>query len=237
MKFSAEQKSLRRRILELSYAKNRAHLGSCLSAVDIIYAIYKTKKDDERFVLSNGHAGTALYVVLEKCGLVPYPIIDNLHIHPDRDSKIGIDVSTGSLGQGLPVALGMALADRRKNVYCLVSDGECTEGSIWEALRVGFEQKLSNLKIVINANGWGAYAPISLSLVLRRVNGFGYKAKVASGHNINKLSRLLASRSGGRPLLVFARTTVDQFAFLKGLDAHYYVMNKKDYESAKDILK
>jgi transketolase len=196
-----------------------------------------TKKDHERFVLSSGHAGIALYVVLEERGLLAPSFIDDLNIHPDRNQKIGIDVSTGSLGQGLPIALGMALADRNKNVYCLLSDGECSEGSVWEAFRVGIEQKISNLKIVVNANGWGAYNPVSLPLLLKRTNGFGYKAKIADGHSVDRLSRLLVSRSDSRPLLIFAKTEVEQFPFLKGQDAHYYVMGSKDYESAKDILK
>lgn len=236
-KLSVEQKRLRRRILEISYERKLSHLGSCLSAVDIIYAVYMTKKDDERFVLSSGHAGVALYVVLEERGLLAPSFINDLHIHPDRNQKIGIDVSTGSLGQGLPIALGLALADRNKNVYCLISDGECSEGSVWEALRVGIEQKLGNLKIVVNANGWGAYNPVSLPLLLKRINGFGYKAKTADGHSVEGLSQLLVSRSDSRPLLIFARTDVEQFPFLKGQDAHYYVMGSEDYESAKDILK
>jgi transketolase len=236
-KLSVEQKRLRSRILEISYERKLSHLGSCLSAVDIIYAVYMTKKDDERFVLSSGHAGIALYVVLEERGLLAPSFINELNIHPDRNQKIGIDVSTGSLGQGLPIALGMALADRNKNVYCLISDGECSEGSVWETLRVGIEQKLGNLRIVVNANGWGAYNPVSLPLLLKRINGFGYKAKIADGHGVEGLSRLLVSRSDSRPLLIFAKTDVEQFPFLKGQDAHYYVMGSKDYKSAKDILK
>lgn len=236
MRFTAEQKTLRRRIIEISYARNLSHLGSCLSAVDIICAIYKTKKEDEHFILSNGHAGIALYVVLERESLLTSSLINNLHIHPDRNPEIGIDVSTGSLGQGLPIALGIALANRKKNVYCLVSDGECAEGSIWEALRVGFEQKVSNLKLVINANGWGAYSFISLKLLLKKLRGFGYKAKIVDGHNIYKLSRLLKSRSCNRPLILFAKTIVEQFPFLKGQDAHYYVMTDEDYKTARGIL-
>jgi transketolase len=196
-----------------------------------------TKKDDERFVLSSGHAGVALYVVLEERGLLASSFMNELNIHPDRNQNIGIDVSTGSLGQGLPIALGMALADRNKNVYCLISDGECSEGSVWETLRVGIEQKLGNLRIVVNANGWGAYHRVSLPLLLKRINGFGYKAKNADGHSVEGLSRLLVSRSDCRPLLIFAKTDIEQFPFLKGQDAHYYVMGSQDYKSAKDILK
>ncbi len=229
-KLSIEQKQLRSRILEISYERKLSHLGSCLSAVDIIYAIYMNKKDDERFVLSNGHAGIALYAVLEIKGLLKD--IGNLNIHPDRNPNVGIDVSTGSLGQGLPIALGMALANRNKNVYCLISDGECCEGSIWESIRIAEEQKIDNLKIVVNANGWEAYDPISLSLLLQRIFGFSYNMRIADGHNLEELSHSLNLQS----LVTFAMTSVDQFPFLKGQDAHYYILKERDLELAHEAM-
>lgn len=231
------QKLICRRILEISYQNNLSHIGSCLSAADIIYAIYRRKKPDERFILSSGHAGVALYAVLEEKGIISAADIKKYHVHPDRDSKKGIDLSTGSLGQGLPVALGMALADRNKNVYCLISDGECAEGSIWEAFRVGLEQQLDNLKIVVNANGWGAYDPIYSSLLLKRIKGFGYRVSAINGHCINEILKALAKKISGQPTLTFARTKVNQLPFLKGQDAHYYVMNERDYKLAMETLK
>lgn len=237
MQLTPEQKYFRRRIVQISYANQLSHLGSCLSAVDIIYAIYKTKKKDERFILSNGHAGIAFYVILEKYGLIDDSMIKNLYIHPDRNPKIGIDVSTGSLGQGLPIALGMALANREKNVYCVLSDGESAEGSIWESFRVAIEQKLSNLKIVINANGWGAYTSISLPFLVNRIKGFGYDVRTVDGHNVEELTQALSETSVEQPLMIFAQTSVEQFSFLKGQDAHYYTMTKDDFEFAMSILK
>jgi len=237
MKLTSEQKYIRRRIIKISYQAKLSHLGSCLSAIDIIYAIYEVKKKDERFILSCGHAGIALYAVLQKQGLMSDSDINNLHLHPDRDPRLGVDVSTGSLGQGLPIAVGMALADRRKNVYCLVSDGECAEGSIWEALRIAIQQRISNLKIIINANGWGAYSPISLPLLAKAIRGFGYDVIIIDGHNICQLHKVLKLKIKNKPSLIFAKTKVDQFPFLKSQDAHYYVMKKTDYELALNILK
>jgi transketolase len=235
-KFSLDQNFLRRRILEISYQRNLSHLGSNLSAVDLIYAIYSIKNKDDRFILSSGHAGIALYVVLEKNGMLAGTAIDTLCIHPERDVNKCIDLSTGSLGHGLPIALGMAIANRAKTVYCVSSDGECAEGSIWEALRVARDYKVSNLKIVINANGWGAYDPIDLADLLKRFKGFGYRVILADGHNIRGLRNALISEIRDQPLLIFAKTNVEQFPFLKGLDAHYYVMNESDYKSAMEIL-
>ena len=236
MKFNLEQKALRRCIIEISHQHNLSHLGSCLSAVDIIAEIYKIKQRNERFVLSCGHAGVALYVVLGKFGFLKSSDIGHLHIHPDRVRGKGIDVSTGSLGQGLPIALGMALADKKKNVYCLISDGECAEGSIWEALRVGAEQKLENLKIILNANGWGAYDPVSLAALLKKIKGFGYQVNKVDGHNPSQLSAALKTKPSQQPLMIFAKTNVEQFPFLKGQDAHYHVMTADEYQIAKELL-
>src|SRR5258708_998336 len=103
-------KELKRRILEISYEKKLSHLGSCLTAVDIIKEIYDVKKPEERFILSSGHAGLALYVVLESFGGRNAMDIFNHHgVHPDRCLDCGLDCSTGSLGQGLGIAVGMAL--------------------------------------------------------------------------------------------------------------------------------
>lgn len=157
---SITNKDLKRRIITLSYKYKLSHLGSCLTAVDIIEDIFRIKKKNEKFVLSSGHAGLALYVVLEKYGGRNAEEIFLHHgVHPDRCNDCGIDCSSGSLGNGLPIAVGMALADRTKNVYCLISDGECAEGSITEALRL----TPNNLIIYLNDNGWGAYGNTDIS--------------------------------------------------------------------------
>lgn len=232
-----EQKNIRTRIIEISYRKGLSHLGSCLSSVDIIDMIYKIKHKDDKFVLSNGHAGVALYAVLEKNGLIKnFKILEKLYIHPDRNPKIGVDVSTGSLGQGLPIALGLALSNKQKNVYCIVSDGECAEGSIWESLRIAADYKVDNLKIVVNVNGWGAYGPIETVTLLKRLKAFGYTVISVDGHNKKALLKTLKKKTRSKPLIIFAKTEVEQFEFLKGQDAHYYKMDKKDYNKALEIL-
>lgn len=232
---SSEQKALRLRIIDISFQRNLSHIGSCLSSVDIISAIYKVKKRREKFILSNGHAGVALYAVLEKNKILNPSITNKLNIHPDRNEKLGIDVSTGSLGHGLPIALGIALANKNKNVYCTISDGECTEGSIWETLRIASDKKVSNLKIVLNANGWGAYDSISLDKLYRRARGYNCELINLNGHNMKKIASALSKKSK-KPLFIFAKTEVEQFQFLKGQDSHYYVMNSNDYKIAKKIL-
>lgn len=205
---------LKRRIIDISYKHNLSHLGSCLSAIDIIDPIFRQKEDDEKFVLSSGHAGLALYVMLESI----YPrvnaeeLLNTCGIHPDRSFEAGefIDCSTGSLGQGLPIALGMALADRSKNVYCLISDGECSEGSIWEALRIAREQNLTNLKVYLNMNGYGAYKTIDRAELLDLIRANGFPIEIYETHKY-------------------------ELPFLNGVDAHYKVMSEQDYEIARSI--
>jgi transketolase len=201
---------MKQRILELSYKHKLSHIGSCLTAVDIIDEIFEKKAPEEKFVLSCGHAALALYVVLEKYGFGNAE--DKLlhhGVHPDRCESCNLDCSAGSLGHGLPIAVGMAIANRSKNVYCLISDGECAEGSIYEALNLFEELRLDNLHIYVNCNGWGAYKQID-KLDLQNV--------------------ILAHVFNMRKNVHFRLTCVEKYPFLKGNDAHYYIMTETDYE-------
>lgn len=236
MNLTPEQRHLRLRILQISHEAHVSHLGSALSVVDIISAIYEAKKPNERFVLSAGHSASALYVVLERQSLLANPNLHDLHIHPDRDPELGIDVSTGSLGQGLPIALGVALADRSRNVWVVTTDGEMAEGSMWEALRIAGEQKLLNTRLFINANGFGAYDGIATDPLAERIRAFGWEVKQINGHAPEELRAAVRCRPVNAPLAVIGRTTSEQFPFLKGLDAHYYVMRDEDFLTAKKTL-
>lgn len=233
-----DQILIRRRILEISHELKLSHLGSCLSAVDLIDCVYKVKNKDEKFVLSNGHAAVALYVVLEKYGYIKDSnLIKKLHVHPDRNPHIDIQVSTGSLGHGLPIAIGMALADRNRSIYCMISDGECMEGSVWESVRVIADFKVFNLKLILNANGWGAYDPIDLTTLIKRLRSFGLDVVEIDGHNIKQITKALSIQPKDKPLLIFAKTTVEQFPFLKGQDAHYYILDENTYNLVMHFLK
>lgn len=232
---SPSQIDSRRQILEICHRNKLSHLGSCLSTVDLIDVIYDLKRPDDRFVLSNGHAGTAFYAVLKKHGFLTDKQIDRLNIHPDRNVRLGIDVSTGSLGQGLPIAVGMALANPERTVYAVISDGECAEGSIWEALNIAASRKVLNLRVVANVNGWSAYDPVLPERLAGRFEAFGFNVVRVNGHNTGELSRALKMKQTC-PTLVFAATTVEQFPFLRGLNAHYYRMTEVDYRQALESL-
>src|ERR1700750_489699 len=123
--------ALQYRILELSYKHKLSHIGSCLGCVDVLDMIYNRRKDNEPVILSCGHAGLALYVVLEKhLGKDAEQLFLKHGVHPNKDLGDGIYCSTGSLGMGLSIAAGRALADRNKPVWCVISDGEMAEGVV-----------------------------------------------------------------------------------------------------------
>lgn len=194
------------RILEISYKHKLSHISSCLTAFRLIDNIFKVKGINEPFILDNGHAGLALYVALEKWHFKDAEQLLEKHgIHPNRDLQNEIYCSTGSLGQGLPVAVGMAIADRSRNVYVLTSDGAMAEGSNWEALRIAGELRLENLRVTVNANGHGAYKHIDHELLDTRLQFF-------------------------YPSLVLKTSLLDQPDWIQGIAGHYKVMNEEEYK-------
>lgn len=206
-------KQLISRILDVAYKHKCSHLGSYFSAIDIIDNIFKNKNKEDIFILSSGHAALALYCVIEKYGGKDAEILFKKHGgHPHRDEKNNIYCSTGSLGMGITVAVGRALANPNRKVYVLLSDGECAEGSVWESLRFIKEQNIENIEVYVNANGYAAYDAVDVDYLEKRLKSF-------------------------LPSINIVRTKVNQFSFLNGLNAHYHIMSKTDYEEAIEELK
>jgi|TARA_B100000900_G_C20448269_1_gene662028 transketolase len=206
-------KQLVKRILDISYKNKCSHIGSYLSAVGIIDDIFKKKNQDDIFILSSGHAAIALYCVIEKYyGKDAEKLFKKHGGHPHRDEKNHIYCSTGSLGMGVTVAVGRALANPNKKVYVLLSDGECAEGSVWESLRFIKEQNIENIEVYVNANGYAAYDSIDVNYLEKRLKSF-------------------------LPSVNVIRTKVNQFSFLNGLNAHYHVMSKDDYKEVVEGLR
>jgi len=202
MKFS----ELEKRVIDISYKNNIGHLSSNINSVEIINEIFETKNQNDVFILSSGHAGLALYCVLEKFDNKDAEKLYKLHgVHPHRDLENGIHCSTGSLGMALTLACGYALADKSRDVYCLISDGECAEGSIWESLRFAYEQKLTNLKVYVNVNGMMAYDFLDDEYLIKRLNSFFPEIRI---------------RKTVPPVLNDAT----------GILTHYYILKEKDYE-------
>lgn len=198
---------LKKRILEIAYKNKLSHLGSYLSSLSIIEEIYKKKNPEDIFILSSGHAALALYVVLEAYeGKNAEELFAKHGGHPHRDENDGLYCSTGSLGLGITVAVGRALANLKRKVYVLISDGEAAEGSIWEALRFIHDQNIKNIEVYVNINGYAAYD------------------KVDSEYLTNRLIAFL-------PNINLRYTSVNQYPFLKGINAHYHIMSEEEYKS------
>lgn len=210
-------KKLRKRLLQISYDNKLSHIGSCLTALDIIYKIYRKMGDNDKFILSSGHAGLALYVVLEH--FYGYNAEELLHkhgIHPCKDSEKGIICSTGSLGQGITVGIGHAIANSKNNVYVLCSDGEAAEGSFMESLRFLEENKqIKNIVVYINYNGYGAYKKVERK---------------------NLEYQLFDLKKRGVVKVIDTRNSLDRYeSVLNGLSAHYKTLTEKDYKEICSI--
>ena len=201
---------LEKRIIDISYHNKIGHLSSTLSTANIVDEIYACKKKDDIFVLSNGHGALGLYVVLEKyLGLDAEALYKKHGVHPHRDVDNDIHVSTGSLGMGITVAVGYALADTNRDVYCLISDGESGEGSVWEALRFIYENKLTNIHIYANVNGQIAYDEIDVDYLCRRYQSF-------------------------LPDIEIRITKPPVLGPAQGILTHYYVLKEEDYKQICD---
>jgi transketolase len=224
---------IRRRVIEMSHRAGTPHLGSSLSCVDILVAAYwsalqidtanPTDAGRDRFILSKGHAALALYVTLAERGFFSDEILDEynrdggrLAEHPGPGCVPGVEAATGSLGHGLPIGLGMALAGRinKQNyrVFVLMSDGECNEGSVWEAALLAPAQKVENLAIVIDYNKWQATArsneTMSLAPLREKWQAFGWSATEIDGHDMKALCDVLGRvpDGSGKPIAIIANT-------------------------------
>lgn len=203
---------LEKRLLEIAYKNKLGHLGSYFSSLPIVNEIYSRMGKDDIFILSSGHASLSMYVCIEKYkGKNAEELFLKHGGHPHRDEENGIHCSTGSLGLGLCIALGRAVANPNRKVWVLISDGEAAEGSIWEALKTICEEKIKNIEVFVNINGLCAYKEVDMNYLSDRLNSF-------------------------LPSINLRYTSVERFPFLKGLNAHYHIMNEENYKEAINLL-
>lgn len=243
-----------------------SHVGSSLSCVDILKTLYfdimkidpKAPRDADRdiFILSKGHAASALYATLAHRGFFPLSALDEygkddkrLPCHASKECMPGIEISTGSLGHGLPIGLGMALSfkhDKRHNyVYVLLSDGECDEGSNWEAALFASHHKLDNVVVVIDYNKIQALGRtnevLNLEPLADKWKSFGWGVKEVDGHSDKELKKALSSCpiKKGSPSVVIAHTIKGKgVSFMEDkLLWHYKSPTLQDYEAAIKELK
>ncbi len=219
-------KELRKTIISVAANAGEGHIPSALSILDIIWVLYDRimkinpifpeDPNRDRFILSKGHGSLALYAVLAAKGFFP---VDELRTfakygsrfggHPDCNKVPGVEASTGSLGHGLPIGVGMALGMRiRKNIrriYALVGDAECNEGSIWEAVLLAAHHHLSNITCVVDYNHSTERA-LALGNLEEKFASFGWNALSVNGHDQNALYEALTQTPADRPTAVVAET-------------------------------
>ncbi len=226
-------KYVRKGIIEEVYRAESGHPGGSLSIADILTVLYfnvlnidpKNSKweDRDRFVLSKGHCSPALYSVLANRGYFDKELLktfrnleSNLQGHPDMNKVPGVDMTTGSLGQGLSVANGMAIAGKLNNkqyrVYCLLGDGEIEEGQVWEAAMTANKYKLDNLCVIVDNNNLqidGTIEEVMSSYPIdEKFKSFGFQIINIDGHNIQEIIDAfdVAKNVKGKPTCIIAKT-------------------------------
>jgi transketolase len=249
---------IRRQTIEQAKRANVGHIGSALSIADLLAVLYggvlrlrsPDDPDRDRFILSKGHAGLALYCALHGTGTLSTEQLESycadgsmLGAHPDH-RLAGIDFSTGSLGQGLSVGAGAALAARLqgspRRVFVLVSDAECNEGALWEAVMFAAHHALANLVAIVDDNGQQALGHtrdvLDLSPLDERWAAFGWDVTTVDGHDHDELGSALgaAGLAAGRPRAVIAHTTFGKgVSYMEGqIKWHYWPMSDEEYARA-----
>jgi transketolase len=251
-----------RLVLEQSMRARVGHIGSALSISGVLAALYggilrgkgPQDPDRDRFILSKGHAALALYAALHLRGWLPADELntycaDNslLGVHPDSELQ-GVDFSTGSLGSGLSIGVGAALAARmqesKRRAFVLLSDGECNEGSVWEAVMIAAHQRLSNLVAIVDLNGQQALGytkeVLSLDPMSDRWRAFGWDVVDVDGHDVAGLVKAIESLSNeGAPHALIAHTVFGHgVSYMQSqIKWHYLPMSQAEYEAALNNIK
>jgi len=205
-------KNLRKKTFLEFVKKKEAHLGGSFSMIEILISIYKHMNKRDKFILSKSHASFPLCILLKERGLSP-----KITTHLEIDEKNGIHCTTGSLGHGLPIATGMAFARKFKkkkgNIYVLISDGECQEGTTWETLLIAAKHKLDNLIILIDYNKIQALSKLKDALplhnLINKFKSFNINTiNVKNGHSFGAiLGALRKKRKNNKPLAIIFNTT------------------------------
>jgi len=260
--------NVRMDILEEVYNAKSGHIGGAFSIADILTVLYFNEMnidakipdspDRDRLVLSKGHASAALYAVLAEKGYIDKEelktfrnIDSNLQGHPDMNKVPGVDMTTGSLGQGLSAANGMALSSkldsRGYRVYCILGDGELQEGQVWEAAMTAEKYQLDNLCVILDANELQLtdstmnVKGINYNDIEQKFRAFGFQTVVIDGHNIESIIRALtiAEMTKGKPTAIICKTIKGKgVSFMENqVDWHGKAPNDEEYEMAVKELK
>lgn len=235
-------RKIRTHVLKMTNRAKCSHVGSCLSIADILAVLYGEVlnvrpeqpewKGRDRFILSKGHACAAVYAVLAECGFFPVEWLDRFYQSGSLLSGhtshyvLGVEVSTGSLGQGLSIGCGMALAIKQ-NVYVLLGDGDCDEGSTWEAAMFASHHNLGNLITIIDYNKMQALGStesvLDLAPLKEKFLSFGWAVQEIDGHNLKQIELALRSVVTGKPNCIIAHTVKGKgVSFMQNSVAWHY---------------
>lgn len=250
--------SIRRTIIDQSYRAGVGHIGSALSISDLVAAVIggaagvEIGPDRDRVVLSKGHAALALYAALHLNGTLEEGAIDTycadgtlLGVHPERGLD-GVDFCTGSLGHGLSLGAGAALAAKRqgsdRRVFVIMSDAELNEGSTWEAVMFAAQHRLDNLTLLVDLNGQQALGYtgeiLDLGAVDAKLAQFGWDAERVPGHDQDALDAALTASTENRPRALVAETTFGYgVSFMESeIKWHYLPLDEETYPIARSEL-
>lgn len=256
MKPDLSPNTLRKLVLEMAYFGKTVHIPCAFSIVEIVSALYskflRYDVKDPRWegrdylVLSKGHGVMALYATFHQLGWLSREAIekyfsDGSLLHGLSEAHIpGLEVTSGSLGHGLPIATGVALGFKKqaaklgqapKRVFCIVGDGEMNEGSMWEAMLFAAHHKLDNLTVIVDANGFQAMGKIedilSMEPFVDKFRAFGFDAVECDGHSLEALNRefekSVVPNPGGKPRAIVARTVKGKgVSFMEGDNSWHY---------------
>ncbi len=220
-------KQLKKKIVNIATTAKEGHIPSAFSILDILWVLYdrvlridpKNPQHTDRdiFILSKGHASLGLYAVLAEKGFFDEINLEKfchydsiLGGHPDRNKVPGVEASTGSLGHGFPISVGVAMGLKIKKsnsrVFTIVGDGECNEGTIWESALLAAHHNLSNLTCIVDYNHSTDRA-LSVGDLVEKFNSFGWQSYAADGHDQEELYKLLKNSHKIKPLAIIAQTT------------------------------
>jgi transketolase len=256
---------LRMRTIATSSRTGTPHLGSCLSCIDLLVFLYwrvlriepLRPRDParDRFILSKGHGAPALFQVLAERGFYPRSALADFGAdgsvfgeHPPTPDRLpGIEAATGSLGHGLPIALGMALAARIQSqsfrVFAILSDGECNEGSTWEAALMAAAQRVSNLTVFVDYNKWQATGRsdevLALAPLADKWRAFGWTVEEIDGHDFGAMTSALERTAGSlKPRALIAHTIKGKgVSFMEDDNNwHYRIPTESEVRAAQQEL-
>jgi transketolase len=247
----ADALAIRRRFLRMHFEARAGHIGSGLSAIDLLTYLYGAwLREEDRFILSKGHGASSLYATLHHYGHLTdaelatyYQDGTLLPAHPAPRALAAIPAATGSLGHGLPIACGMAyslkvLGGSAARVACLLSDGDCNEGSTWEAALFAGHHALDNLVVVVDANGIQGFGRteevLKLEPFVRKWDAFGFDVTEIGGHDFAQIDAAFTSPARGRPRCLVARTIKGKGVKLmeNTVEWHYWPMSEAQYAEA-----